>query len=549
MLNKSKNPTQIEVKCTTRYDDQVPRFYRTFQCLGTDVCTALSEEVKYWSSRDPTIVQAPTGTGKTTFVYKVLIPEALRLGKNVLILSNRIALSAQQKDTIMDIISSPLKGRLTAKGIRETEDFGAVRVITYHRLPALLNDLKNKAWLHDVLFVVADEAHFFVADSRFNEKCGYYLKLLTSKFQNAIRVYLTATSWDVLIPLAEAEQQNYIDFALVSNLWDTQREFRRYVFSADYSYVNLHFFEGPDDLKEMIDKSTNEKWLVFVDSKVQGRALANALEDQALYLDNTCKGTEEWHQLLMSESFTQKVLITTPVFDCGVNLKDDKLKNIAVFTDSRTSLIQMLGRKRCDPGEEINLYVCNFSPKKLAARRENAKALMELKRRYDVSSPKERHSIAMELWSSEESACRKFFRLANGKLVPNELAFYAVGRRISFYESLERPNDFKKAVCNWLGQSSVEEPDHWTYLLQFCQDHEGIKMTEAEVEELRKHIFAAYFQKGFKEEQKERIPFLKQRALNSRLATLGIPYILQSNAWIIETVSSEDKEINYEEKC
>ena len=192
----------------------------------------------------------PTGTGKNYFVTHVLVPRAAEEGKNVLILSNRVALSVQQKLSLMDE-KDPQRVCLTPEGIRRLEDLGHVKVLTYQRLAAFLKDKENEAWRRELKYVVADEVHFFVADARFNADCGYLLKLLTSRFCHATRVYLTATSWDILLPLCEAEKRGYRNLR-PNRPWEPPRELVRYRIAPDYSGIHPGFFT---DYAEIIEKS------------------------------------------------------------------------------------------------------------------------------------------------------------------------------------------------------------------------------------------------------------------------------------------------------
>ncbi len=69
------------------------------------VSKAIGEEYKEWKNGDFVFIDAPTGTGKTTFIYEKIIVKALEDNVNVLLVSNRIALSMQQKRKIYDIIN------------------------------------------------------------------------------------------------------------------------------------------------------------------------------------------------------------------------------------------------------------------------------------------------------------------------------------------------------------------------------------------------------------------------------------------------------------
>lgn len=77
--------------------DYTPNFYHTIRMNCNYVVDGLKEKVDSWDSRNPIFIDAPTGSGKNTFIREVCIPRALQSGRNILIVSNRIALSTQQK--------------------------------------------------------------------------------------------------------------------------------------------------------------------------------------------------------------------------------------------------------------------------------------------------------------------------------------------------------------------------------------------------------------------------------------------------------------------
>lgn len=534
MITKKPSTPQIKVRCITSYDDHVPDFYHTFRCKSSSIVEALAEEVPYWHPRHPVLIDAPPGLGKTHFVYSTLIPRAIELGGNLLLLSNRVALSLQQKREIMDILDVPFRNYLTDEGIRKTSNFGRVRVITYHQLPALLNEPKAKAWLDSLHYVVADEIHMVSADSFFNEKCGYYLSLITSKFQHAIRVYLTATSWDVLYPLGEAEKRHCLKLDVLTGHWDTSREFRRYVFDADFSHVDLEFFDKSEELKELIRCNPAEKWIIFFSSCDEGYNFAKSLGKNAIFLDASSKETGDWAQILKAEKFEQQVLCTTAALDCGVNFHDAALTHIAVTTDSRTSLIQMLGRKRrSSPGEKIKLHVCNLTKKKIARRYEECLQIRNKREEYDMSDPRSRKRLTREFWHSEDSRLRHFFDLVNGSLVPNQLAFFMLKRKMQFYEMLlEGKITFQEAVRSWLGICEKEKKESpLEKLLRFCENNVNLQLDEEKIAMFRKLVVASATEHaGRVEPQPSRVGSLKATALRNRLRMIdNCPYTVDSD--------------------
>ena len=532
----------IKVKCSYPHKDFIPDFYQTKFVDTKYVTDGLRDEIKHWTPADPIMIDAPTGIGKNTFVLEECIPRAVQAKRNILIISNRIALSVQQKRAVMESVKSPMRYRLTDKGVLETETFDNVKVITYHRLRTLFEDKDNEDWLRKVMFVILDECHFFVADSLFNEWCGYYLEKIVWRFSNAIRIYLTATSWDVLYPIAEAEKSKYHQF-VKPNYWQPLRRCLRYYFPRDFSNYKLNFVSSVDDLPLLIESSQDEKWLIFIDNKQKGKNLANELGTKCAYLDSENKENDVWKQIVKNQNFDKRVLVTTSVLDNGINIVDDKLKNIIVFSDSRTSIIQMIGRKRCKENESINLWVCDVPFDKAQHYYQEYKRLYEWYRAFDNCHDElDRHRLASKIWSADNPKLRKLFGIGRGKLFENKMARFNIERKLDFYKDIiEGRTTFQNSVQEWLDKP-IEQPSLYVdKLIDFCDEHLGNHLNENECKILRFLIVKSNEEAGNKEPQKSRLNDLKERALNKRLAAIGIEFkIISTNQQWILCKSSEE---------
>lgn len=69
-------------------------------------------------------------------------------------------------------------------------------------------------------------------------------------------------------------------------------------------------------------------------------------------------------------------MISTSVIDNGISIYDDKLKNIVVDFSDKVQLMQMIGRKRCQKKEPINIYVRIPSPSEIGLHKRNAERLI-----------------------------------------------------------------------------------------------------------------------------------------------------------------------------
>lgn len=537
MLASQKHapPEEMNVRIASEYDDPLkPKGYRTFRCDTDSIKEALEEEVPYWRYWKAILIDAPPGKGKTSFVYEVLIPLANKMNRNVLLIANRNALSLQMKLDVMELIGFPLRDRLTDLGIRETDIFGSVGIVSYHSLPRFLNDPENEDWLDNVEYVVADECHYFASDSSFNELTEWHLKLITKHFKRAIRVYMTGTSWDVLRPIADAEMAIKYDKERACKV-HLDREIIRYHWEQDHSHVDLRFFRDLEEIKQLILGNPNEKYMIFVDSRDSGRALADDLgKNRATYLDAESKGTKEMTKLLKEQTFDRQVLVTTKVLDCGINLWDNRLRHIVTVTDDRVSMLQMLGRKRRKPGERVNLYVCDMDLKLIAKRYRDGQELLAALREYQEGDSEVHRQMARSCWRSEDRKYRIYFRITDWSIVPNEVAFWALRRKDYFYRKLlEGHTTFRGEVCKWLGKTQEPEKAPDEELTAFCEAHLGQELNEEEIVTVRKLIVKTAEAKGYPEPQPTRVATLGQEALNNRLSKVESPYRFEKKRWVI----------------
>lgn len=73
----------------------------------------------------------------------------------------------------------------------------------------------------------------------------------------------------------------------------------------------------------------------------------------------------EFLNIVEHQQFECKVLIATSVMDCGVSITDPELRHIVIDQPDKTEFLQMLGRRRVDSNETINLYIKYLSPKNI----------------------------------------------------------------------------------------------------------------------------------------------------------------------------------------
>ena len=578
---------------TSIYPQQIPM-------TGKYVADSIGDAYKDWKRGNPVFLDAPTGTRKTTFIYEQIIPYAIANEQNVLLISNRIALSLQQKKNILDIVrkAAPIfiedvPTDLTTEAIGEYTFIGPVCVATYQGLYSLLNTPNDDGqypleWYRKLRYVVFDEIHFLYSDALFNPICGHLLKKLPAVFSSVIRIYMTATPWEIRDEIFIAEQnartnRNSLHLTPIErkiseysgyapNDYPISRKFLYYHMDADYSSYRLHFFYDDSDeddeefpffdpekiqnmlchplIREMkpLPAETN-KWLIFVDKKNLGKILVKQLKAKAVsvaYVDAKKRTPKDvWNHLIIKESVNASVLVATSVIQNGVNIHDSNAHHIGIFCTDRTSFIQELGRKRLDNGEIVNLWV--WVPHKTYFEKLEKKMKWHL---YiaDVlngdnnrCSPKYADAVK-ELWEnpSRVNYPALFYVNGQGQFRANEYALEVLKKQLCFIQEFTHkynPLSFESTVQEWLGirqtQDVPEIPK--TTLVELLKQNAGIILSEEAFSPIRQAIIYNALKKTDSYIPPKRRPKASAVSLNPMLTKLGLPYTVKKakKVWTI----------------
>lgn len=131
----------------------------------------------------------------------------------------------------------------------------------------------------------------------------------------------------------------------------------------DYSYIEEFYFRDFSALVDNICKST-EKWIIFINDKVRGQKFAQRLNDlgnETVFISAAQKSDffvrKQLEELETNQSFSCKVLISTAILDCGINILDEQVRNIVIFETEKTAFMQMLGRVRIHANQKIRLFM------------------------------------------------------------------------------------------------------------------------------------------------------------------------------------------------
>ena len=139
-----------------------------------------------------------------------------------------------------------------------------------------------------------------------------------------------------------------------------------YTDSPDYSHLKPAYFHEYEDLIHEIKATSSQKWLIFVDNEDQGKKFVKQLVNEGVEdvgflsrneIDHNEESKDVYDNIVTYESYECRILITTSVLDCGINICDPKVKNIVIACDNKTGFLQMLGRKRIEQDEELRLFI------------------------------------------------------------------------------------------------------------------------------------------------------------------------------------------------
>ncbi len=318
----------------------------------------------------------------------------------VLLLQNRAALRRQTITRIASIIVKYTGDDRYLEALNDYSDTGLKRhfmrlgnilVATYQFLAT--PDGEKLLTSESFALTIMDEAHFFASDALFNEETETILKLIVRYCHDATRIYLSATIETAFEAIARAEYDEWkrrrkptrsshdaIAPFTAEGQWSfykglealrkrTERfHIRFYDLERDYRYVTGLHRIAIEDLPNEITKGTG-RWLVFVPSIAEGQTLLTILkakEVNAVLLTSESKKSPAFENLTHHETIDVDVIIATAVIDNGVNIRDERITDIAIMLFDRTEFLQMLGRLRIkDASQTIRVWVSEWTPDEL----------------------------------------------------------------------------------------------------------------------------------------------------------------------------------------
>ncbi|WP_286231288.1 DEAD/DEAH box helicase [Neobacillus mesonae] len=527
------------------------------------VSDSIGDDYKKWGKGDTVLIEAQTGTGKTYFIKNDLL-DSLMSHERLLLVCNRTNLKRQLKKDLLKKYNQPIPDTLNELD-EITTIANKVTITSYHAISNIIKESlydtnAPKYEISQYDYIVMDECHFLFADGGFNNKARFaFEELVTKYYPFSIKVFISATMYEVREPIIHnVNRIKNNGFGL------DDAEIHEYSTGTDYSYVRQKYFKKMDSIINVIknDKS-DEKWLIFIsDIERDWKKILEAFGEDNCSLIKSGTVNDELNSIINNGKFKKKILVCTKAMDNGINIKDEKLKNIVIMTWDRITFIQMLGRKRIDieNPEEVNLYIPTRYKKSFLSKLNGLLVKKEELNLHQTNKTEFYKKYDNDLKDFKDVNDLFYRDVMTGKIKANLIGMKRLDEDIKFAEYIiekfetDKKYAFIREQLSWLGLSDsncevnlledVLIEDEVTTLDEFLKNLFGEKLFEKEQRELKEFItkdFDTMISK-LQGRHKDREPGLK--ILNKLLVICDIPYIIKTNK-IKKTVDGVRKNITY----
>jgi len=441
------------------------------------ISDVIKTDYENWSQNQVVFISAPTGSGKTTFVLKNLIEYAVSKQQKILYLVNRSILKEHiQKKINLDVMRKLRSKKLidlndSVNNIIEVELYQTIE-LKYKDNPQYLNGENSK-----FDYIIADECHYFFADSTFNTYTQLSYEWIINQ-KNSILIFMSATIDRIEKKICtdichEIEGEKEMHFSIYNEndpdkKCDIRRMAKKYSAECDYSYLNWNVLENTEDITQHIE-SEGRKWLIFVDSIKKGQEIDRLLNDAEIdskFIDAKSRNCDELSETVNSivklEKYEQQVIVATSVMDNGISIKDMELRNIIIMADVPEEFIQMLGRKRrFSDSEKLDVYILRRTQGEFEKRRKEVENHIEFIEHFLQHRERILESIMRYRLSYEYARDTCFVK--QGKLELNQLAAEQFDYLLEHYEKIinrfenDGGNAFILEQMEWLKVENAEE--------------------------------------------------------------------------------------------
>ena len=249
------------------------------------VSERIGEEYKKWESGSMVFIASPTGSGKTQFILKTLLPYFSKENKKILYLVNRRILKKQMEEDISKLPDEQ-RSNIVVELYQSIENkFCSVKP-QQDGYRALGYD--GTSFLNKYNCVVCDECHYFLADANYNTNTIVSFRLVKEHFERKIRIFMSATINGVQDYILEHENEKNkrnrrtrIYEFLIPGFDESTIGLKKKVFTyktdIDYNYLDIMVIDNKTSSIIDLVKENRDKWLIFVDNISFGLELRREL--------------------------------------------------------------------------------------------------------------------------------------------------------------------------------------------------------------------------------------------------------------------------------
>lgn len=449
--------------------------------------------------RNVYLLKAPTGSGKTTFFIKDLVPEARRRRQQVLLIVNRSVLTEQLINIYLKELGIPPGAiEFPQEGIYP---LGDLVVCSYQYMARRLQgkDTPNikigPFEAKEYAFVVCDECHYFIADSVFTTDSAPLVNL-PKVFAQSVRIYASATMSPVRNVILKMEQ--VVDLAENFPYWEISPGFRyarnnmiSQIYSnyngllqrapffevmgaePDYSYLHPRILaDGQslwDDVIEQYEAHSLRKAVVFVDSKKHGKDCKEKLNSHGISAafivsestSSRSYSMDELDKKVLEEIKTKNrfesvsVLIATSVLDNGTNLIDKDITHLYISGTEYMAAVQQAGRVRMyEEGQTLELVIPRRAKSYFSSRISQWNRQENLLNKWLGADTKTREDM---FWNGELEFLRTKFSYNESSHPKNSiftfaaLDYYISDARKSLSMLENDPDGYVRKALSWFG--------------------------------------------------------------------------------------------------
>lgn len=299
------------------------------------------EQINNWiKNKNKVGIHTTVGSGKSTLVNKRVVEVLLEMGLKGLFVSNRTLVTKQQENNQTELNKLALR-------------------MDYETTQSMIQKYKTGNILPVVDLVIIDEYHQLVTDSAFNNTISLFLEIVEKL--NVPVIFISATP-----------PKNIFGIDTIIN--DNDLGIKQHIYNNAKVY---HHIDEIESVLENIINNTNDKVLFYINNSNKIRSLHLQYKDISMvYSSRSNTILQEFivedkvDNLINNQKFSDRILFTTKVIDSGVNILDEDLKHIIVFSYDVEEVLQVVGRKR-DNKDELNIYLKNYNPKELGGYKSN----------------------------------------------------------------------------------------------------------------------------------------------------------------------------------